>query len=52
MTINPRERIFSWKIIESSVMSYVYFADEKGEKFNPVAGWITYLTDVSKRNFC
>ena len=32
------------------MMSYVYNADDKGERFNPVPGTIPYLTDVSKHN--
>ena len=51
-TISPQERIFPSKSIEFSVMWYVYNADEKGERFNPVAGTIPYLTDVSERNCC
>ena len=46
MTINPRERIFPWKIIVSSVMSYLYITDEKGERFCLVAGVIQYLMEA------
>ena len=45
-TINPQERIFPWKWSDSSVMLYLYIADKKGERFNHVAGMITYLTEV------
>ena len=45
-TINPQKRIFPWKWSDSSVMSYLYIADKKGERFNHVAGRITYFTEV------
>ena len=44
-TNNPQERIFSSKWIHSSVMWYLYIADEKGERFCLVPRVIQYLTD-------
>ena len=52
-TINPRKLIYRWKWSDSSVMWYIYIADEKGEKFNLVPGRITYLMEVfTKRDCC
>ena len=45
-TINPKKGIFPWKWSDSSVMSYLYIADKKGERFNNVAGRITYFMEV------
>ena len=45
-TINPRERIFPSKWIDSSVMSYLYTADKKGETFNVLPARILFLTEV------
>ena len=33
-------------------MWYVYITDEKGERFNPVAWVITYLTEVFRKHDC
>ena len=46
MTINPQERIFPWKWIDSSVMSYFYITDKKGERFNILPARIPFLTEV------
>ena len=52
-TINTREVILTSKWSDSSVMWYLYIADEKGERFNAVAWRITYLTEVfRKRDSC
>ena len=45
-TINPWELIYRWKWSDSSVMWYLYIADEKGERFIPLAGRITYLMEA------
>ena len=45
-TINPQEQIFPWKWSDSSVMLYLYIAHKKGERFNHVAGMITYFMEV------
>ena len=41
------------KLIDSCVMSFLYMGDEKGERFNLLAGTILYLTEVfTKRDYC
>ena len=52
MTSVQQERIFPSNLNESSLMSYLYIADEKGERFNPVAGVITYLTEALTKPDC
>ena len=51
-TRNPPQLIFPSKWSECFVMWYVYITDEKGERFNHVAGRIPYLTHLSKRDCC
>ena len=41
-TISPQERIFPSKLIECSVIWYLYITDEKGERYNPAAWVIIY----------
>ena len=43
-TNNSQEWIFPSKLSESCVMSYIYIADNKGERFCLVAGVIQYFT--------
>ena len=43
-TNNPQERIVPSKWSDSSVMWYIYIADEKGERFGVFAWVIQYLT--------
>ena len=52
MNINPQERMFPPKWSESSVMSYVYITDDKGETFNPVGGVVTYFMEVLTKRDC
>ena len=51
-TMNPRELIFPWQWSDSSVMLYLYIADDKGETFNPVAGVIQYLMEAFTKRHC
>ena len=39
-TINPQELIFPSKLSQSSLMGYIYIADEKGKRFIPIVGRI------------
>ena len=48
----PQERIFPSKWSQSSVMLYLYIADQKGERFILVTGRIVYLTELWKADCC